>query len=162
MKVKNSKAMKWLRAFHILTSSVWFGGVVAIGALAWICFFRLEEATFLTVAPLVPELFPTVIAPAALLIIAQGIFYGFFTGWGFLKHRWVILKWIGTFLLFLLTGMGTVGQMFSTIQKVEMNGFTGGLADGGMVLLFIAMQILIMGIMICVSVFKPFGKKAKV
>lgn len=55
--------------------------------------------------------------------------------------------------------MGTVGQMFSTIQKVEMNGFTGGLADGGMVLLFIAMQILIMGIMICVSVFKPFGKK---
>jgi len=77
MKIKNSKVMRWLRLIHILTSSIWFGGVACIGVLTWICFFGLNQQEFLTVAPISTSLFDKLILPVALITLAQGIIYGF-------------------------------------------------------------------------------------
>lgn len=86
--------MKFLRVFHVLTASIWFGGVVCIGVLTWICYFSLNESAFLVLAPIVPTLYSSIIAPVALLTIAQGIIYGLSTDWGFVKHKWIIFKWL--------------------------------------------------------------------
>jgi len=157
--ILKKRGMQWLRLLHILSMSIWFGAVVCIGSLAYICFFALSEADFLTIAPLVPELYRTVVMPAAIFTIVQGIIYGIFTNWGFLKYKWVLFKWILALLVTLCTGLGGIGNMFSVLDKVEKTGFTGGLADGGMVLLFIALQILFMIIMIILSVFKPMKRE---
>lgn len=93
--------------------------------------------------------------PSAIFTIIQGIIYGFFTGWGFFKYKWVLFKWILALLITLCTGLGGIGQMFSVIAKAEAAYFVGGFADGGLVLLFISLQILFMFIMIVLSVFKP-------
>jgi hypothetical protein len=154
------KSLKWLRTLHIISASIWLGATVCIGMLTVICFFSLNEAEFLTMAPFIPELYRTIILPIALFIILQGIIYGFFTKWGFFKHRWVLLKWMLVLLLVPCIGVGAIGHLFSVIEKVNTLGFTGGLADGGRVLLFIALQIIIMLIMIGISVFKPILKKA--
>ncbi len=45
--------------------------------------------------------------------------------------------------------------MFAILAKVESAHFIGGWADGGLVLLFISLQILFMLIMIVLSVLKP-------
>jgi len=148
------RGMKWLRLFHILTAGIWFGGVVCIGILAYICFFQLTENEFLTVIPLVPALYQKIL-PFALLTVAQGFIYGFFTKWGFIKHKWVLCKWILTFFIVLLTGLGGIGQIHTVIVKVETFGFEGGFADGGLALLFIFLQITLMAVMIALSVFKP-------
>ena len=57
-------------------------------------------------------------------------------------------------------GVGAIGHLFSVIDKVNTAGFAGGWADGGMVLLFIALQVVIMLVMVGISVFKPALKRA--
>lgn len=155
------KTLKWLRILHIVSTGIWFGATVCIGGLSAICFFNQNESAFFIIAPLVPELYRQIILPAALFTIAQGLVYGFFTEWGFFKHRWVTLKWVFTILLITLIGVGAIGQMFSLIDKVKTTGFYGGLYDGGVVLLFISLQVIIMLIMIGLSVFKPWKKNKK-
>jgi uncharacterized membrane protein len=91
-KLKRS-GMQWLRLFHIVSISIWFGSVVCIGALAIVSFFQLSETDFLTIAPLIPMLYQKVVLPMALITIIQGIIYGFFSNWGFFKHKWVLFKW---------------------------------------------------------------------
>ncbi|MGI6227353.1 MAG: hypothetical protein ACOYJ1_13975 [Peptococcales bacterium] len=153
-----SSIMKWLRTLHIISASIWFGGTVCIGVLTFICFFNLNETNFLIVAPLVPMLYQKAIMPMAIFTVIQGLIYGFFTNWGFIKHGWVLLKWIFTILLIPCVGFGTIGQLFSVMDKVNTSGFNGGFTDGGSILLFIALQILILLIMIGISVFKPKKK----
>jgi uncharacterized membrane protein len=149
------KGMQWLRVLHILSVSIWFGSVVCIGGLALICFFQLSESEFLTMAPWIPELYRSVVLPFAIFAVIQGIVYGFFSNWGFFRHRWVLAKWCLVILTGLCTGVGGIGQMFAVLDKVEQSGFTGGLADGGSVLFFISLQVLLLLIMIVLSVFKP-------
>lgn len=151
----SKKGMQWLRVLHVLSASIWFGSVVCIGGLAAICFFRLSESDFLTIAPCIPVLYRSVVMPFAVFTIIQGIVYGIFSNWGFFKHKWVLFKWCLVLLTGLCTGMGGIGQMFSVLDKVKMSGFLGGLADGGPVLFFISLQVLFMLIMIILSVFKP-------
>ena len=150
--------LKWLRTLHIISAGLWFGATVCIGVLASIVFLNQSEAEFLIIAPLVPELYRKIILPAALFTILQGLVYGFYSEWGFLRHRWVTLKWILIILLIPCIGAGAIGQMFSLINKVKTSGFYGGFYEGGPVLLFISLQILIMLIMIGISVFKPWKK----
>lgn len=154
------KGMKWLRALHITSASVWFGATVCIGVLAIICFFDLSQSDFLITAPLIPKLFQKVILPIAIFTIIQGLIYGFFTNWGFFKYRWVLLKWILTLLLIPCIGIGTIRQIYLVIDKVNTSGLKGGFYDGRLVLLFISLQIVIMLIMIGISVFKPKTEKA--
>ncbi len=151
----NKRGIECLRLLHILSASIWLGAVVCIGSLAYICFFTLNEAEFLTIAPLVPGLYQKVVFPVALFTIVQGIIYGLFTNWGFFRHKWVLCKWILALLAILCTGLGGIANMFSVLDKVGKSGFAGGFADGGLVLLFIALQIIFMIIMVILSVFKP-------
>lgn len=154
----NNKSMKWLRTLHMISAGIWFGATVCIGVLSAICFFSLNETDFLITVPLVPELYQKTILPIAIFTILQGFIYGFFTNWGFFKHKWVLLKWSSILLLIPCIGVGTIGQIFSVIDKVNTSGFDGGFYDGGLVLLFISIQIFIMLVMIWVSVFKPWKK----
>ncbi len=116
------KSLKWLRILHIISAGIWFGATVCIGGLAVICLSNPDAAEFLVTAPLVPELYRKMILPAALFTILQGLVYGFFTEWGFLKHRWVTIKWIFTILLIPCIGAGGIGQMFALIDKVKSSG----------------------------------------
>ncbi len=151
----NKAGMQWMRVLHIFSVSIWFGSVVCIYGYTAICFFYLNENDFLIIATLVPQLYQKVVMPAAIFTIIQGIIYGFFSSWGFFKYKWVLLKWLFVLIIALLTFCG-IGQMFSVLAKVESTHFVGGLSDGGLVLLFISLQILLMLIMIVLSVFKPF------
>ncbi len=147
--------MQWMRVLHVLSTSIWLGSVVCILGLAVICFFQLNERDFLIIAPLVPQLYKTVVMPIALFTIIQGIIYGLFSNWSFFKYKWLLLKWIFILLIALCTGLGGIGQMFAVLAKVESTYFIGGWADGGLVLLFVSLQVLFMLIMIVLSVLKP-------
>lgn len=154
MKLDNL-GMQWMRVLHVFSVSIWFGSVVCIFGLVTICFFQSNEKYFLIIAPLVPQLYQKIVMPAAAFTIIQGIVYGLFTSWGFFKYRWVLCKWILIPLLVLCTGVGGIGQMFSVLAKVENAHFVGGFADGGLVLLFVSLQILFMLVMTVLSVVKP-------
>jgi uncharacterized membrane protein len=153
------KSLKWLRILHIMSAAIWFGGTICILAVALMCFSSSSEAAFLITAPLIPELYRRVILPAALFIILQGHIYGFFTNWGFIKHKWVTAKWIFTILLIPCIGAGAIGQMFSLIEKVKQSGYSSQVYEGNLFLVFIILQVLIMLLMISISALKPWKKK---
>jgi hypothetical protein len=157
VKIKNDKAIKILKIFHLLTSSVWFGGIACIAGLLWVCFNNLGESTFTAVAPIIPKLYPTVIAPMAFITVAQGVIYGFFTNWGFVKHKWIIVKWALTVLLFVSMRITTV-KMMSMFLNMNAASFANRFTNGRIVFLLIAAQIVIMVAIICISVLKPFRK----
>ena len=151
--------MQWLHLIHIISISIWFGSVVCIGTLAVIAFFQMSGNEFLTIALLIPTLYQKIVLPIALITIIQGIIYGVFTNWGFFKHKWMTFKWCVLPLIVLCTGLGTIGQIFSLLEKIEKSGFTGGFTDGGFVFIFISLQILLLLLMFLLSVFKPFKSK---
>ncbi|MDI9480246.1 MAG: hypothetical protein QM229_05505, partial [Bacillota bacterium] len=98
--------MQWMRVLHVFSVSIWLGSVVCILGLTVICFFQLNERDFLIIAPLVPQLYKTIVMPVALFTIIQGIIYGLFSNWGFFKYKWLLLKWIFIPLIVLCTGLG--------------------------------------------------------
>ena len=153
------KGMRWLHLIHIISISVWFGAVICISLLAMLGFFRLNEADFLIIMPLIPMLYQKIVLPVALFTIVQGIIYGVYTNWGFFKYKWILIKWCLVLLIALCTGLGTISQVFVLLDKVRMSGFVGGLTDGGLVLFFIFLQVLFMLCMFILSVFKPLNKK---
>jgi putative copper export protein len=158
IKIKSSKAMKILKIFHLLTSSIWVGGIVCVAGLIWICFSKLGEDAFGMIAPVVPRLYPTVIAPAAFLTVAQGLIYGLFTNWGFVKHKWIITKWLLTVLLFVSMRVTTTRMAFM-FKNMGVGSFENRFADGRIFFFLIAVQIVILIAIICISVLKPFKKK---
>ena len=148
------KHLQWLRVVHMISVSIWLGAAVCLFALAFICFFELNEADFLVVAPLIPQVYRSVILPAAVFTLVQGVIYGSFTKWGFFTHGWITFKWVLVVLTGLDTGIGGISEMFSVLQRVNISGFTGGWADGAQVLFYMSLQILFMIIMALLSVFK--------
>jgi hypothetical protein len=152
------RGTKFMRTFHIITASIWQGSVVCLFALMCRCFFGMDAQTFLVVAPQVTSAFPLVVLPAALLTIGQGVIYGI-SGWGFARHRWVLLKWVAVFALIGLTGAGTITQMFAAIEVARSGGFIGGFADGIGPLSFTAAQVAIMVAATTLSVCKPALRK---
>ena len=152
------KSLKWLRILHIMSAAIWFGGTICILAVALMCFSSSSEAAFLITAPLIPELYRRVILPAALFIILQGLIYGFFTNWGFIKHKWVTAKWIFTILLIHALAWSYRSNV-SLIEKVKQSGYSSQVYEGNLFLVFIILQVLIMLLMISISALKPWKKK---
>jgi len=90
VKTANKAFLRWLRVCHILTASLWFGGVAAVlvgGGAA---------------------LYPRLIFPAALLTVTVGFLYSACTPWGFFRFRWVTAKWVLTLLALLLACLGAL------------------------------------------------------
>ena len=150
------RGMKWLHFLHILSASVWLGAVVCVGYLAIVCFSYESQSDFITFASLIVNIYSMVVKPICLFILLQGIFYGFFTNWGFIKHKWVLFKWILWPFLMALTSGFTVKGLETIIDKVNK---TGLIPDGKNMILYILLQFCILIIKFFVSVFKPFEKK---
>ena len=154
------RGMKLMRVIHIVAAQIWFGAVICIFGFALYCFNNTAVEQFLVLAPMIPELYKMVVLPAAIACILQGIIYGIFSPWGFVKFKWVLAKWILAILVVLCTGMGGIGQMFmivDTVQKSNLQHIT--LYDGTVFFIFIGGQMLLLCIMTILSVLKPKNKK---
>ena len=96
MKTANKTFLRWLRVCHMLTASLWFGGVAA---------------TFVLLRAGVPDallLYPRLVMPMALLTVTVGLLYSACTPWGFFRFRWVAVKWVLTLLALLLACLGAL------------------------------------------------------
>jgi len=156
-----AKGLKAMRTIHIIASQIWFGAVVCIFGFAFYCFNNTDAKVFLVLAPIIPRLYRMVVMPAALVCVAQGVVYGLFSKWGFVKFRWVLAKWVMLVLVVLCTGIGGIGQMFAILGKAQ-NLQTIRLSDGKLFFVFLGGQLILLCAMTIISVIKPGNKKAKV
>lgn len=155
MKRISRNSMIIMRIIHIIATQIWFGGVVSILVFGIMSFNNNTSEEFLILASYIPSLYSKVILPAALICIIQGVIYGFFSAWGFVKHRWLLLKWMLLPFVILSTGMGGIGQIFTIMAKVHDGVQVVTLYDGHWFFIFSGAQIALLATMTILSVLKP-------
>ena len=157
----SGKGMKLLKVLHIITASVWFGTVTCIFGIALKCFFGSSIEEFVLIAPMIPTLYQTIVMPFAILTLLQGLYYGFFTKWGLIKHRWVVMKWLCVPIIGALTGIGSIARMQAAITRAENGLFLGGITNNFVPLTCITLQLIVLTVMMIIAVYKPSLGKPK-
>ena len=164
MKKLSKTGYKIIKLIHILSASIWIGtGAVVLFLLTSV----VKENNLSEILEAIETIDMKLIIPAALITLVSGLLFSVFTEWGFLKHRWIAVKYVinvipmiaGAVLLSpaiqnmlsLAAGLGHAALIEPSFVSSR-NTFTG-------VLVF---QLTLLIIAVCLSVFKPkLGKPEK-
>jgi hypothetical protein len=88
-----SNSLKVLKISHILLVVLFLGG--ALSSFAVLSELDLSDFEDVTAGYKITKILSeTVVEIGAQEIILLGLVYGFFTKWGFIKHKWLALKWL--------------------------------------------------------------------
>ena len=93
MRKFGSIGLKLLKMFHILMIVLFLGGILSSFALL----MKLDLSNFEDVDMTYKTfniISDNVVKIGAQGTILLGAIYGFFTKWGFIKHKWLAVKWI--------------------------------------------------------------------
>ena len=93
MRTFGSMSLKVLKMLHILMIVLFLGGILSSFALM----MKLDLSNFDDVYMTYKNfnvISDNIVKMGAQGTILLGAVYGFFTKWGFIKHKWLALKWI--------------------------------------------------------------------
>lgn len=166
MKKLSITQTKWLKALHLLTAGCWVTGA---GTLS-IMYFMKKGHTNGDVVYGMNESIRfidnyVVVLFGAIGCLLTGLIYGFFTNWGFFKHKWLIFKWVVT-VGCILFGTFFLGEwekgMTAISAELRGNALTNAayLYNQKMQFTFGTVQTAILIVTVFVSVFKPWKKKS--
>lgn len=163
MKMKiSAKGMKVLKVVHLLCAVAWFGSALSMNLLRYLV-GHPDAAGMYWMAEVLEAIDMKILVPGAIGCLLTGIAYGFFTNWGFFKHRWLLVKWVLTLFMILfgtfymgplvkenvmvgkavLAGTGDVDRYW---QNVDDNVWAG------------LLQLTLLTIVTIISVYKPWKK----
>lgn len=138
MKKLSRKGKGWLKSIHILFISAWVGSGISMLVI------NQFDDTSNGVSPGINLLDNYVIIPSAIGTLISGVLLCWLTNWGFLKYRWIIVKWIST-VSQMLFGAFILGPAINSGIEIA--------------LYFPILQQLLLIALVFVSVFKPWGVK---
>ena len=160
-------SLKALKALHIFAACCWLGTGMSLTLLSlgkymgWIpaeAFYGVDVAAHLT------DMW-VLVSIGVLLCSITGLIYSVFTEWGFLRHRWIIVKWVsliacvafGTWLGSLETAMlhmsdelgaaVSASPEYLSVLKVHLAGSCA--------------QVIAVIAVVAISVFKPWRKTGR-
>jgi hypothetical protein len=93
MRKFGSIGLKLLKMFHILMIVLFLGGILS----SFVLLMKLDLSDFEDVFVAYKTfhiISDNVVKMGAQGTILLGAIYGFFTKWGFIKHKWLAVKWI--------------------------------------------------------------------
>lgn len=85
--------MKWLKIIHVFLVVLFFGGILSSLALNLHIDFTRYDESYLGYKNLI-IISDNIVRWGAIGTLLVGFTYGFFTNWGFFKHRWVGVKFV--------------------------------------------------------------------
>jgi uncharacterized protein with FMN-binding domain len=161
-----ARAQKVLKWIHVTVVAFSLGGVLSMLVLVLLKNqLNLDQNLFL-IDLSIYQLFNVVVNYSFYAVIVTGIIYSLFSKWGFFKHHWITVKWIGVVFAFVFVWFW-LGPMI--------NGMAA-LADGGFVLpgtrseylgyvgqsqIFIFILGIVFLSMAFISVYKPWGVRKR-
>jgi hypothetical protein len=163
MKKLGSNGTKWLKILHIISVTLWLGGITSLLALT--LGLQLSDFEEVNAAYRSMKIIDTILVRnGAQGILLTSIIYSIWTNWGFFKHKWVAVKWVAFIaqmifgiiflskwteaniaLLEVEKGMALINPIFMQNHLIRQTG--------------IIIQIAIIVILICISVIKPWRSK---
>jgi len=131
--------MKVMKIIHLIAASLWLGGIVSV-TIVQIGSNTFEAASqeYLFAMSLVLTIELSTIIPSSLILFFTGLFYGLFTNWGFIKNRWIAVKWLITILII--------------VASVVFYFLPGGI-------LFCLIQLAVILTLFVIAVLKPWKRK---
>jgi len=101
MKKLPPKALKYLKILHLFCTIMWVGGALAMLMVLGFTHPTSPEACHIR-SLCAQKIDDFLIIPGAIAITFTGVVYGFWTNWGFFKHRWLTVKWVLTIAMILM------------------------------------------------------------
>lgn len=107
-----------------------------------------------------------VIIPGLFGCLLTGLFYGLFTPWGFFRHKWVVVKWIGTLAAFFF-GNRFLGQWEKNLLEMSREMGFAALQDSAFLQIQLQhrygglVQTAVLLSMVWISIAKPWKKTNK-
>jgi len=118
MKKIGPSGMKWLKTIHVFLVVVFFGGILSSLALNLHINLDKYEDSYLNYKNII-VISDNVVRWGAIGTLLVGLIYGFFTNWGFFKHRWVGVKFI-LYIIQTIVGIFIIDKlMISNMELLE-------------------------------------------
>jgi len=112
------KGMKWLKIIHVFLVVLFFGGILSSLALNLHIDFARYDESYLGYKYII-VISDNIIRWGAAGTLLVGFIYGFFTNWGFFKHRWVGVKFV-LFIIQTIVGIFVVDKlMLANMELLE-------------------------------------------
>ncbi|WHX41303.1 DUF2269 family protein [Mesobacillus sp. AQ2] len=93
MKKIGPKGLRWLKILHVFLVVLFFGGILSSVALNLHIDFTQYDDAYLGYKNII-TISDQIVRWGAIGTLLVGFIYGFFTNWGFFKHRWVGVKFV--------------------------------------------------------------------
>ena len=155
-----------LKASHVSLSATWMGAAVCLVLLSLPGPSVVGEG-IVGITYCMTLIDDFVIIPTATAVVFTGVFYGFFTKWGFIRFDWVIVKWVGT-LLFIGFGALFLGPWIDSMDGLARESGAVAFEDPRYgaarlnVILWGAIQTVALSALVFVSIYKPWGHRKDV
>lgn len=118
MKKIGPNGMKWLKMIHVFLVVLFFGGILSSVTLSLLLDLTTYDETYLGYKNIV-MISDHVVKWGAIGTLLVGVVYGFFTNWGFFKHRWVGVKFV-LYIIQTIVGIFIVDQlMMANMELLE-------------------------------------------
>lgn len=118
MKKIGPKGMKWLKIIHVFLVVLFFGGILSSVALTFHIDFSNYDESYLGYKSIV-VISDNIVRWGAIGTLIVGLIYGFFTNWGFFKHRWVGVKFV-LYIIQTIVGIFVVDKlMLANMELLE-------------------------------------------
>ena len=163
MKTLNTNGLRALKVVHLICAIIWIGSAIVMNLLRLLV--NVDNAAGMYyMAEILEAIDMQILVPGAVGCLLTGIVYGFFTKWGFFKHRWITVKWILTIFM-ISVGTFCMGPLIEenvVIGKALMEGagdaalYNANVSTSGSLGL---MQLTLLIIVLIISVWKPWKKK---
>ncbi len=160
----NVKQKNWLVSAHVASGAIWFGtglclvimGVKNVDAPNGDALYAINE--------ICKFLDDFVIVPTATLSLVTGFFLSWFTNWGFVKHYWVMTKWVLT-VSAIVFGTFWIGPWLNAMTSISATERLQALHNPlymfnnqGIIWGGLAINVTLL-VVIAVSLLKPWGRR---
>jgi uncharacterized membrane protein len=156
------KGQKWLKSFHMLFVCLWVGGAVTLSSKQFFI-SPLDAGELYGIMAFMKYIDDWVIIPGAMGALITGLIYSIWTNWGWVKHRWVLIKWC-ICLYGVIFGTYPLGPWLNEMTSLsKMQGWAAlanpvFMHNKKMLLLFGTLQAATLIFAVLISALKPWGK----
>lgn len=162
MKTLGTNSLKILKILHLSSTFMWIGGALSMMLLI-VGIIPTESHEMYMHSLSLKMIDDWLIIIGAYGCIITGLIYSIFTKWGFVKHRWIAVKWILTIFM-VLSGTFMMGprvngnvytpeniSLYSTANSTFWDNITQVKYWG-------ILQLVLLITVVIISVYKPWKK----
>ncbi len=158
------KQKNWLVSAHVVSGAIWLGTGLCMVIMGVRNVNAPNAEALYAINEICKFLDDFVIIPTATLSLLTGFFLSWFTNWGFVKHYWVITKWLLT-LSAIVFGTFWIGPWINAMTAISDTERLQALQNplymfdsNGVIWGGLAINITLI-VVIAVSLLKPWGRR---